>query len=63
MQKYNLVVRASCSLDIHSEQDAFPYGNTALTHYKKINLHPQGCSLSVLGKTPKSSFQSEIRVI
>jgi hypothetical protein len=22
LQKYNLVVRASCSLDIHSEQDA-----------------------------------------
>ncbi|MEM6755349.1 MAG: hypothetical protein AAF630_20545 [Cyanobacteria bacterium P01_C01_bin.38] len=25
---------ASCSLYISSEQDAFPYGNTALTHYK-----------------------------
>ncbi|MEM6751551.1 MAG: hypothetical protein AAF630_00965 [Cyanobacteria bacterium P01_C01_bin.38] len=28
----------SCSLDIHSEQDAFPYGNTALTHYQIVFL-------------------------
>ncbi|MEM6751706.1 MAG: hypothetical protein AAF630_01770 [Cyanobacteria bacterium P01_C01_bin.38] len=38
------VVRASCSLDIHSEQDAFPYRNTALTHYQivffKIGMLP-----------------------
>ncbi|MEM6754358.1 MAG: hypothetical protein AAF630_15460 [Cyanobacteria bacterium P01_C01_bin.38] len=41
MQKYNLVVRASCSLCISSEQDAFPYGNTALTHYKN-KFPPEG---------------------
>ncbi|MEM6754924.1 MAG: hypothetical protein AAF630_18370 [Cyanobacteria bacterium P01_C01_bin.38] len=31
-------MRASCSLSVSSEQDAFPYGNTALTHYQIVFL-------------------------
>ncbi|MEM6753695.1 MAG: hypothetical protein AAF630_12055, partial [Cyanobacteria bacterium P01_C01_bin.38] len=31
-------MRASCSLCISSKQDAFPYGNTALTHYQIVFL-------------------------
>ncbi|MEM6753860.1 MAG: hypothetical protein AAF630_12890 [Cyanobacteria bacterium P01_C01_bin.38] len=44
MWKFIFVVRASCSLCISSEQDAFPYGNTALTHYQIVFLPASGCS-------------------
>ncbi|MEM6754815.1 MAG: hypothetical protein AAF630_17805 [Cyanobacteria bacterium P01_C01_bin.38] len=38
MWKFIFVVRASCSLDIHSKQDACPIGHTALTHYQIVFL-------------------------
>ncbi|MEM6754255.1 MAG: hypothetical protein AAF630_14925 [Cyanobacteria bacterium P01_C01_bin.38] len=53
-------MRASCSLDIHSEQDAFPYGNTALTHYQIVFLQnrdaPNECVNSYFGKFRETVF-------